>query len=88
MAQPGDDVALATIQRGVVGLHQAIALERVWEGQRRNIRLWRDDGTFTVPAPDIYWTYTSRPVTPTAGDLRLGRGHAGYAAAEIQFHMR
>ena len=57
------------------GLHQAIALERVWDGQRRDIRLWRDDGTFTVPAPDIYWTYDIPPGHPNRRGIFAWAGH-------------
>ena len=57
------------------GLHHSIALERVWEGQRRNIRLWRDDGTFTVPAPDIYWTYSIPPGHPNRRGIFAWAGH-------------
>ncbi len=57
------------------GLHHGIALERVWEGQRRNICLWRDDGTFTVPAPDIYWTYNIPPGHPNRRGIFAWTGH-------------
>jgi hypothetical protein len=43
------------------GLHETIALKRVWEGERRGIRLWRSDGTFTPPPTDIYWMYKIPP---------------------------
>ena len=61
------------------GLHQAIALERVWEGQRRDIRLWRDDGTFTVPAPNIYWTYDIPPGHPNRRGIFAWAGHGPQA---------
>ena len=57
------------------GLNHTIALERVWESQRRNIRLWRDDGTFTVPAPDIYWTYNIPPGHPNRRGIFAWAGH-------------
>jgi hypothetical protein len=63
------------------GLHQAIALERVWDGQHRNIRLWRDDGTFTVPAPDIYWTYNIPPGHPNRRGFFAWAGHGPRALA-------
>lgn len=44
--------------RGWEGLHETIALKRIWDGQRRGILLWRNDGTFAPPPVDIYWTYT------------------------------
>jgi len=59
----------------VYGLHHSIALERVWEGQRRNICLSRDDGTFTVPATDIYWTYNIPPGHPNRRGILAWAGH-------------
>jgi hypothetical protein len=44
--------------RGWEGLYETIALKRIWDGQRREILLWRNDGTFIPPPVDIYWTYT------------------------------
>jgi class 3 adenylate cyclase len=44
--------------RGWEGMYETIALKRIWDGERRGILLWRNDGTFTPPAVDIYWTYT------------------------------
>jgi hypothetical protein len=38
-------------------LHEAIALERVWDGQRREIRLRLNDGTFNAGYPGIFWMY-------------------------------
>jgi hypothetical protein len=46
---------------GWEGLHETIALNRVWDGQRREIRLWRSDGTFIPDALDIYWTFDIPP---------------------------
>jgi hypothetical protein len=46
------------------GLHETIALKRVWDGERREIRLWRNDGTFTPPSTDIYWMYKIPPGHP------------------------
>jgi hypothetical protein len=46
------------------GLHETIALKRVWDGERRGIRLWRNDGTFTPPSSDIYWMYKIPPGHP------------------------
>jgi hypothetical protein len=44
--------------RGWEGLYETIALKRIWDGQRRDVLLWKNDGTFTPPPIDIYWTYT------------------------------
>jgi len=46
------------------GLHETIALSRVWDGKRREIRLWRNDGTFIPPPADIYWMYNHPPGHP------------------------
>jgi hypothetical protein len=46
------------------GLHETIALKRVWDGDRRGIRLWRNDGTFIPPSTDIYWMYKIPPGHP------------------------
>ena len=52
------------------GLHETIALTRVWDGDRREIRLCRNDGTFTPPPADIYWTYNIPPGHPgRSGDF-------------------
>jgi len=58
------------------GLHETIALERVWEGQRRGIRLWRHDGTFTASATDIYWTYNIPPGHPDRKGIFAWVGHS------------
>jgi hypothetical protein len=52
------------------GLHETIALTRVWDRDRREIRLCRNDGTFTPPPADIYWTYNIPPGHPgRSGDF-------------------
>lgn len=57
------------------GLISVIAMERFWIGDRREVRLWPDDGTF-VPAPvDMYWTYIVAPDDPTRGDPTGWLGH-------------
>jgi hypothetical protein len=43
------------------GLHETIALNRVWDSQHREIQLRRNDGTFIPKAPDIYWTFNIPP---------------------------
>jgi hypothetical protein len=58
------------------GLHEMIALERLWDGNRREIRLWRDDGTFAVPASDIYWTYNVPPGHPSRRGILIWAGHS------------
>ena len=44
--------------RGWEGLYETIALKRTWDGQRRGILLWRNDGTFAPPPVDVHWIYT------------------------------
>jgi hypothetical protein len=44
--------------RGWEGLYETIALKRTWDGQRREIVLWHNDGTFIPPPVDTHWTYT------------------------------
>ncbi len=51
--------------QGWQGLHATIALERVWDGKRREIRVWRNDGTFVPPALDLHWTYRIPPGSHT-----------------------
>lgn len=46
---------------GWEGLHGTIALNRVWDGQRKEIRLTRSDGTFAPDALDIFWTFNIPP---------------------------
>jgi hypothetical protein len=58
------------------GLHDAIALERTWDGQRRGLRLWRHDGTFTAPATDMYWTYNIPPGHPNRRGIFAWGGHS------------
>lgn len=43
-------------------LVETFALERLWDGKRRDVRLTLDDGTFHPPAIDPYWTYHISPV--------------------------
>ena len=46
---------------GWEGLHETIALSRVWDGQRRDIRLrWRS-GQFIPEATDISWVFEISP---------------------------
>ncbi len=58
------------------GLHEMIALDRVWDGGRREICLRREDGTFTVPATDIYWTYNVPPGHPSRRGILTWAGHS------------
>ena len=57
------------------GLTETIALARIWVGNRRDVRLWRDDGTFVPPPADIYWTYSVPPDDPQREDSTAWSGH-------------
>ncbi|MGH3258582.1 MAG: NACHT domain-containing protein [Streptosporangiaceae bacterium] len=59
-----------------LGLHETVALSRVWNGQRRDVRLWRSDGTFAAPDPDIYWTYNIPPGHPDRRGIFSWVGHS------------
>jgi hypothetical protein len=45
-------------------LHQIIALSHEWVDGRREVRLWKNDGTFIPKAPDMRWEYE---IPPEAG---------------------
>ena len=59
-----------------LGLHETIALKREWNGQRREIRLWRNDGTFAAADTDIYWTYNIPPGHPDRKGIFAWIGHS------------
>jgi Domain of unknown function (DUF4062) len=46
---------------GWEGLHEAIALHRVWDGEQKTFLLTRNDDTFTPEALDMSWTFDVRP---------------------------
>ena len=46
---------------GWEGLHETIALNRVWDGRRKEFRLSRNDGTFMPEALDMSWTFDVPP---------------------------
>jgi CRP-like cAMP-binding protein len=46
---------------GWEGLYEMISLDRVWDDGHREFHLSRNDGTFTVEAPDMYWIYNIPP---------------------------
>jgi hypothetical protein len=49
---------------GRSGLYEAITFTRVWQSGRRDVRLRRDDGTFSPPPADIYWANNIPPGRP------------------------
>lgn len=48
-------------------LVETFALERLWDGERRDVRLTLDDGTFHPPAVGPYWTFDNSPANPDRG---------------------
>ena len=60
---------------GWEGLYEMFALNRVWDGGRREIRLLRNDGTFTAEAPDIYWIYNIPPDPAARKGIFAERAH-------------
>jgi hypothetical protein len=46
---------------GWEGLHETIAFHRVWDGQRKDFRLTRNDGTFMPASLDMSWTFDMIP---------------------------
>lgn len=57
------------------GMINAIGIERVWTGERRNIRLLLDDGTFAPEPIDLSWTYSLLPEEwPDRGPIKWS-GH-------------
>ena len=71
---------------GWEGLHETIALKREWDGQRRGIRLWRNDGTFVPPAPDFYWMYRIPPGGSDRNGLFIDQYHnSGLGPRKLNF---
>ena len=60
---------------GWSGLHETISLDRIWDGQRREIQLSRNDGTSDIADPDIYWIYSIPPGTATGKGVFGARSH-------------
>jgi len=56
-------------------LHEIIALERVWDDQRREIRLRLNDGTFNAGYPDIFWMYNMSVKSPDRDESFVDRRH-------------
>jgi hypothetical protein len=48
-------------------LIETFALDRLWDGERRDVQLTLDDGTFHPPTTDLYWTYDEPPDHPYRG---------------------
>jgi len=57
---------------GWESMYQAIALQRLWDGERREIRLFRNDGTFVPEAPDASWTFFIPPRSETKKGVKKG----------------
>ncbi|MEJ3745328.1 hypothetical protein WEI85_48305 [Actinomycetes bacterium KLBMP 9797] len=54
---------------GWTSLVETLALERFFDGERRDIALSIDDGSFVVPQVDPYWTYGMAPDHPDRGQM-------------------
>jgi hypothetical protein len=59
-------------------LVETVALERLWDGERRDVRLTLDDGTFHLPVVDPYWTLDKSPGNPDRGQ---------YAYSSSDYHL-
>lgn len=59
-----------------LGLHEAIALNRVWNGQHRDILLSRRGAVRPVDVSDIYWTYNIPPRHPDRKGVFSWVGHS------------
>lgn len=57
------------------GLIATLAMERTWSGDRRDVRLWIDDGTFVASPPDMRWTYIMSPDDAVNRVVVGWRGH-------------
>ena len=64
---------------GWEGLFEVIALDRRWSNRRREIRLFRNDGTFVPKAPDVNWNFSIRPPAETQKGIFIERGHNSLA---------
>jgi hypothetical protein len=60
---------------GWSGLHETLSLDRIWDGQRREILLSRNDGISEEADPDIYWIYSIPPGTATGKGVFGARSH-------------
>jgi hypothetical protein len=80
---------------GWEGLFRTIALNRIWDGQRRDILLWRNDGTFVPEAPNIFWTHDIPPGSEARKEIFNDQGQqsitiqyrANFAAAMSENNM-
>lgn len=57
------------------GLFSTIAVQRVWDGDRRNIRISRADGINSPEPIDLYWTYNIPPGHPDRAGAFSWVGH-------------
>lgn len=57
------------------GLIATIAVRRVWVGERRDVRLSLEDGTFTPEWTDLRWTYNVAPGDSTSSAPVRWAGH-------------
>ena len=57
------------------GLHEFIAVDRLWDGPRRDLRLRRLDPAASQAPTDIYWTYNIPPDHPDRRGIFAWGGH-------------
>lgn len=57
------------------GLLETIALRRAWDGERRDVRVWRADRTYAPEPIDIFWTYNIPPGHPDRDGAFSWIGH-------------
>jgi hypothetical protein len=60
---------------GWEGMHETISFTRVWDGQRKDFRLGRSDGTVS-PAPlDMSWVFNMAPDSEMRKDVHSSTSH-------------
>jgi len=58
------------------GLHDALALTRIWNGDKRDVRLSVRDGHPVAAAEEMYWTYNIPPGHPDRSGIFSWVGHS------------
>ncbi|MDQ7903956.1 hypothetical protein RB614_05395 [Phytohabitans sp. ZYX-F-186] len=52
-------------------LVDVLTLERIWDGDARDVVVGADDGTFQTPPIDLHWTYDIPPGDPRRGRIEM-----------------
>jgi len=58
------------------GLHEALAITRIWNGEVRDVLLSVRDGQTSADASDVYWTYNIPPGHPDRVGIFSWIGHS------------